>query len=72
MSTPYGCPFCSCRDVRPLSESASGVLGYRCTECARTFFTASIQAPHRGTTPPPSSAAGGSDVRRPDPEDRTS
>lgn len=43
MSPPEGCPFCRCKDVRPLSDPALELVGYRCHDCERTFYVTTVK-----------------------------
>ena len=45
MSAPEGCPFCRCPDVRPFSDPSLELVGYRCHDCASTFYVTSIKEP---------------------------
>ena len=46
---PDRCPFCLCHDVRPLFDTAFEPVGYRCHDCARTFYVTDQSAPERLT-----------------------
>jgi transposase-like protein len=42
MSTTPDCPSCLSHDIRPLNATAIGVSGYRCHDCAKIFYVASV------------------------------
>jgi transposase-like protein len=41
------CAHCHSFDVRPLITAVTGVAGYRCHDCGRVFFVASLDVAQR-------------------------
>jgi transposase-like protein len=47
MSTKPDCPQCSSHDIRRLKTAVIGISGFRCHECAKLFYVASVDVANR-------------------------
>jgi transposase-like protein len=43
MSLAKGCPFCSCLDVRAISDPRLELVGFRCHDCQRVFYVGTVK-----------------------------